>query len=309
VKQASAKRLIKRWIRLLIRGVSAALGRVLPLPLRLRIVKWTGRRGLPGNFFVSMVLLSDFAASRPNEFHRFLWSHHLAYAKSYETSRFVAPKLEFSRVLLFREIQDHLRKRGLTPERDVQSVFDVGCSVGNVLRYAETQVFPAATRLRGVDVDRHAIDVGAAYLRDVSSKIELAACDATDLERAMGKQNYDLVLCCGVLLYFDQPTAADIVKTLLRHTRLALGLIGLAHPSMDNSILTCSVVRPRDHAFIHNLDAMIRNAGGRVICQRWMAHENKNINSPPYIVLAEPNGSLEQPNTTTEMECSKVVLG
>jgi SAM-dependent methyltransferase len=289
VKQANAVRLIKTRMNLLLRGVSAALCRVLPLPLRMRIVKWTGRRGFPGNFFVSMLLLSDFAASKPNEFHRFLWSHHLAYAKSYEASRFSTPKLEFSRLLLFQDMQEYLRKRGMAPERDVESVFDVGCSVGNVLRYAETQVFPAATHLRGVDVDRHAVGVGTAYLRDVCSKIELAASDATDLERVMGKQDYDLVLCCGVLLYFDQPAAADIVKTLLRHTRLALGLIGLAHPSMDNSLLTSSAVRPRDQAFIHNLDAMIRDAGGRVVRQRWMAHVNKKINSPPYIVLAEPN--------------------
>jgi SAM-dependent methyltransferase len=254
----------------------------------MRIVNWARRRGLPGNFSVSMALLSDFAESQPNEFHRFLWSHHLAYADSYQTSRFKAREPEASRLLLFQDIQEHLRKRGMVPERDVDSVFDVGCSVGDVLRYAETQAFPAATRLCGVDVDRKAVESGAAYLRDIGSKVALATADATDIERVMGKQDYDLVLCCGVLLYFDEPTAADIVKTLLRHTRLSLGLIGLAHPSMDNSQLKNSDIRLQDHVFIHNLDAMIRSAGGRIVCRRWLARENQNLHSPPYLVIAEP---------------------
>src|SRR5258708_5641849 len=138
--------------------VVATLCSPLPLPLRMRIADWARRRGLPGNFSVSMALLSDFAESQPNEFHRFLWSHHLAYASSYETARFKARELEPSRLLLFQDIQGHLRKCGMAPERDVDSVFDVGCSVGDVLRYAETQAFPAATRLCGVDVDRKAVE-------------------------------------------------------------------------------------------------------------------------------------------------------
>ena len=284
-KESSVKQLCK--------VVPATLRLALPLSSRKRIVNWTRQRGLPGNFFLSMELLRDFAESNPNEFHRFLWSHHLAYAGGYETSRFEAGELEPSRRLLFQDIQEHLRKRDVVPERDVESVFDAGCSLGYVLRFAETQAFPEAMRLHGVDVDRYAVSAGATYLRGLGSKIELAAGDATDLERVMGQQNYDVVLCCGVLMYFDEPTAADIVKTLLRHTRLALGLICLAHPTTNNSELASSAIRPRDRGFIHNLDAMIRDAGGRVVCRRSMGNENLEGYSPPYLVIAEPNSALD----------------
>jgi hypothetical protein len=144
-------------VKQLCRVVPSTLRVAVPLSLRMQIVKWARRWHVPGNFWLSMELLRDFAESNPNEFHRFLWSHHLAYAGGYETSRFDARKPEPSRLWLFQAIQRHLRKRGIAPERDVQSVFDAGCSLGYVLRFAETQVFPAATRLRGVDVDRYAV--------------------------------------------------------------------------------------------------------------------------------------------------------
>ena len=166
--------------------------------------------------------------SDPNSLHRFLWSHHLTYAASYEVSRFGPERLDVSRRILFTDIEAHLRKRAIAPECDVASVFEAGCSLGYVLRYAETNVFPGATRFIGVDVDKYAIEKGSAYLRDTQSKVELITGEVSDLERIIPDQQYDVVLCCGVLLYFDEPTAARIVQELLRRTRLVLGLISLA---------------------------------------------------------------------------------
>ena len=294
-RETCVKQVRESYVKQVCKVVPATLRLALPLSSRKRIVNWTRERGLPGNFFLSMELLRDFAETNPNEFHRFLWSHHLAYAGGYKTSRFEASEAEPSRRLLFHQIQEHLRKRNIIPERDVESVFDAGCSLGHVLRFAETQAFPAATRLRGVDVDRYAVDAGAQYLRSAGSKIELTTGDATDLEQVIGQQNgqqgYDIVVCCGVLMYFDEPTATEIVKTLLRHTRMALGLICLAHPTTDNSELERSTVRDRDRGFIHNLDAMIRNAGGRVVWRRWRRYEYEDEDgySSPYLAIAEPN--------------------
>src|SRR5262245_17903305 len=208
--------------------ILAVLQRSLPLTMRMRIVCWAqGGGSLRSRLFTPLDLLRDLADDDPNGLHRFLWSRHLTYAASYDVSRFGAERLDVSRRMLFADIQEHLRGRSISPECDVACVFEAGCSLGYVLRYAETNVFPSSTRLIGVDVDKYAIEEGRAYLRETQSKVQLISGDASDLEQIMSDQQYDVVLCCGVLLYFDEATAARIVKTLLRHTRLVLGLIGL----------------------------------------------------------------------------------
>jgi len=260
----------------------------------MRIVCWAQRGSLRSRLFNPVDLLGDLAGSDPNRLHRFLWSNHLTYAASYEVSRFGSERLEVSRRMLLRDIEEHLRERSISPACDVASVFEAGCSLGYVLRYAETNVFPAAARFIGVDVDKYAIEEGSACLRGMRSKVRLITGEVTDLDHIIPNEQYDVVLCCGVLLYFDEPTAAQIVKTLLRHTRLVLGLISLAHPVKDNGSLEHSEVRPTDHGFIHNLDAMICAAGGKLVSRRWMPQPPSADVSPPYFALAEPrfpNGS------------------
>ena len=263
----------------------------LPLRARMRIARRIRQSSLVSRLVPALELLRDLANDDPNRFHRFLWSHHMAYAETYEVSRFGPERLDISRRMLFADIQKHLRGRAIAPERDVRSVFEAGCSLGYVLRYAETTVFPSATRLFGIDVDEYAIEKGRAHLRAVQSKVQIAAGEASDLEAILTDQQYDVVLCCGVLLYFDEATAARIVKTLLRHARLLLGLISLAHPETHNCRLKHSEIRPSDRGFVHNLDAMIRAANGRLVEQRWMPLPPSEGTSPPYFVLAEPRSS------------------
>jgi SAM-dependent methyltransferase len=281
---------LKGSMKPLIKSVAAPCARyTLPLPWRMSIVEWCRRRHVHYHCFLTMELLRDFAESDPNAFHRFLWAHHLAYAESYEPSRFGCDKMESSRLLLFEDIQARLRSRGIEPGRDIRSVFDLGCSLGYVLNYAETQVFQSATILRGMDVDAYAIEKGTAFLRRIGSKAEIVTGDAKDLEHVMGKQKFDIVLCFGVLLYFDRPASVSIMRTLLQHTNVMLGVICLAHPNIDNSELKDSVVRESDHGFIHNIDMVIREAGGRVLSHRWMGNEILKDQSQPYFALAEPN--------------------
>ena len=267
------------------------LRHLLPLGARMQIARRAGQSSLLSRLFPALGLLRDLADDDPNRFHRFLWSHHLAYAETYEVSRFGPEKLDISRRMLFADIHEHLRKRAIAPERDVRSVFEAGCSLGYLLRYAETTGFPSATRLFGIDVDEYAIDRGRSYLRAVQSKVQIATGQASDLEAVLTDQKYDVVLCCGVLLYFDEPTAARIVKALLRHTGMVLGLISLAHSGTHNRRLKHSEIRPSDRGFIHNLDAMIRSANGKLVEQRWMPLPLSEGTSAPYLVLAEPQSA------------------
>src|SRR5262245_31515819 len=142
----AAKKLSKRVILGLLRNS-------FPLAMRKRILRWAQRGSFRSRLFSPVEFLRDLARNDPNGFHRFLWAHHLAYAESYEIARFAPENLDASRHMLFADIEEHLRERALTPERDVWSVFEAGCSLGYLLRHAETKVFPSATRLIGVDVD------------------------------------------------------------------------------------------------------------------------------------------------------------
>jgi SAM-dependent methyltransferase len=259
----------------------------LPLRVRMWIVSRVAAHGAMG-LRLPRELLRDLAERDPNRFHRLLWSNHLAYSESYDVSRFEDQKLEASRRLLLADLETHLRRRGLTPDRDVRSVFDLGSSLGYLLRHLEKHVFPSALHLMGMDIDARAIDEGQTFLRRVGSRVRLQWGSATELDRALDGQTYDVVLCCGVLLYFDQPTAARIVRSLLRHTRMVVGLIDLAHPTQDNATLVGSQIRPSDLGFIHNVDALLRDAGATPITRRWLPRPLSADTSPPYLTLAVP---------------------
>ncbi|MBI2815413.1 MAG: class I SAM-dependent methyltransferase [Acidobacteria bacterium] len=276
---------MKDWVK---KVAPAVMQRTLPLWLRMRLVVWTGRRGFRWHFPLPTDLLRELADSEPNAFHRFLWSNHLAYAAGYELSRFGSEKLEPSRRMLLDDMQQYLRTQGVAPECEVNSVFDAGCSLGHVLRFAETEVFCSATRLRGVDVDRYAVEAGSAYLKEAGSRIELITGDVGQIERYMAGEKLDVVLCCGVLMYFDQAMAARVVKALLTRTKVIAGFICLAHPEKDNGTLASSAIRPLDCGFIHNIDAMVQCAGGRVVSRRWIPRPLVAETSPPYMILAKP---------------------
>jgi SAM-dependent methyltransferase len=254
--------------------------------LRKRIALWLGRRG--GRSWVLYELLRDLAEHDPNDFHRFLWSHHLAYAETYSVAqRFGAENLHPTRHMLLDRVQECLKAYGVESGRDVHSVFDVGCSLGYVLRFAETDVFTSASIFRGLDIDRQAIETGSNYLQSVGSKVELVAADMTDADRVMGTGKYDVVLCCGVLMYLNEATASAVVATMLRHTRKLLAIKCLAHPAVDNRLLTHSESLRSDSTIAHNLDRMISDAGGKILFRHWDGTHSIADNTI-YMVIAAP---------------------
>src|SRR5215472_3000952 len=103
------------------RLVLKSLRHTLPVGARMRIGRIVRQSRLLSRLFPALELLRDLADDDPNRFHRFLWSHHLAYAETYEVSRFGPEKLDISRQMLFADIQKHLRGRAIAPERDVRS--------------------------------------------------------------------------------------------------------------------------------------------------------------------------------------------
>ena len=260
----------------------------LPLALRQRLAIWLGgRKWLAARHWWVAELLRDFAARDPDAYHRFLWSHHLGYAETYEIpQRFGAANIHQSRHLLFADIHAYLWKCGVDPARDVESVFEVGCSMGYLLRFIETDVFPGARTLEGIDIDRYAIQAGSAWLGHQGSAVRLAAADMASLDQVLGTRRFDVILCAGVLMYLQYHTAALVVRAMLRHAGRVVALAGLAHPERDNGELEASDVRQRDGTFIHNFDAMVRQGGGRVVARRWEGPRVVDGNTI-YFVLAE----------------------
>src|SRR4029077_20180352 len=136
-----------------IRWQAWAFGKLLPSSTRRTLVTWVGRR-LPWGLEFAMGMLDHLRRRDPVQFHRFLWSNHLAYARTYEIpARFGASNINPTRHILFSRMLAHLRCRRLEPHRDVRSVFEVGCCMGYLLRHLEEEVFPAAEVLHGIDID------------------------------------------------------------------------------------------------------------------------------------------------------------
>ena len=245
------------------------LRRVLPLPLRRRVALWLGRTSLPARGWWSQELLRDWAAQQPSAYHRFLWEHHLAYAETYEVGlRFGAQHVPPSRLLLFEGMLRVLAEQGVAA-RDVDSVLEVGCSLGYLLRHLELNHFGRAQTLDGVDIDAYAIEVGQRQLEQERSRVRLLRGDSRELPQLLGDRTYDVTLCAGVLMYLAPADATAVVAEILGRTRQLAVFAGLAHPARDNCELGDSERRTRDDSFIHNIDAMVRHAGGRVIERLW----------------------------------------
>lgn len=279
-------------LRALKRALASFVITTIPLPLRQSGAAWIGRQAwIPGRHWRAARLVADLAARDPDAYHRFLWSHHLAYAESYEPPlQYGRKRIKPDRRLLFRDIRACL-KRDFETSPAIRSVLEVGCSVGHLLRYVETEVFPDAEVLHGIDIDRYAVESGNAWLEQQRSKAHLMAGDMTVLDALVGSgTQYDCVLCAGVLMYLRQEAAAQVVHAMLRHTRHLLALTGLAHPRFDNRELARSEVRAKDGAHRHNLDAFVRAAGGKILFRRWQPVAPPGWN-PPYFVLCRGTGA------------------
>jgi SAM-dependent methyltransferase len=251
--------------------VKELLRAALPLAVRKRLAVWIGgQTWLPPRDWWSLEILRDLAERDADEYHRFLWRHHLAYAQTYEISeRFGAENVHPTRRLFFADLTAQLAAGGADPGTQVASVLEVGCSMGYLLRFLETSVFGSADVLHGVDIDRYAIDQGTAYLREQGSKVQLRAGDIVDLDRILDGRTFDVVLCLGVLMYLTEDAATAVVEAMLRAATGLVAISGVAHPSMDNAQLERSEPRAWDSSWIHNIDAMVRKAGGNVRYRRW----------------------------------------
>ena len=244
-----------------------------PLNTRKRLAVWLNRQKWIRDHRRSWwctELIRDLERSNINEYHKFLWSHHLSYAAPYEIKlRFGDENMRESRKTLFSDLRTHLSKISINPESDITSVFEVGCSLGYQLRYLETDLFPSATDLEGIDIDRYAIESGSEYLKSIGSKVQLMFADMEDLDSLLGYKMYDIIICSGTLMYLNEDAAFRIVRSMLHHTKTMLVLTGPAHEAFDNCQLEGSIVRERDGSFIHNMDSMVERAGGRALARRW----------------------------------------
>lgn len=244
-----------------------------PLAARKQLAVWLNRREwVPAHRkeWWTLELLRDYAVCDINKYHKFLWSHHMAYARTYEAElRFGYHNMPESRKMFFSDLKNLLECMKVDPGKDITSVFEVGCSLGYQLRYIETDLFPGAREIRGIDIDRYSIQAGSEYLRKARSKVELAFADMEKLEEELGDRRYDVVVCTGTLMYLNETSAARVVEVMLRHTGTVLAIAGLASPGDDNSAMEHSVPRAQDKSFVHNIDAMVKRAGGQVLARRW----------------------------------------
>lgn len=269
---------MKRALKTVRKGAKGVLRTVLPLPLRKRIAVALHRRELlepETRYWWTRELLRDFAEREPASYHRFLWSNHLGYAATYNVeARFLNAELPASRRIFFSDLSAHLRTLGWDPARDIRSVLEVGCSLGYQLQYMESEVFPGAGELVGIDIDRHAIEKGKEHLERIGSNVRLTADDMGNLGRVYEGKRFDVIVCTGVLMYLDEAEATDAMAAMLRLCGKIVAISGLAHPEVDNASLERAVPRSHDGSLIHNMDRIVERAGGTVFARRY---EGKRI--------------------------------
>jgi SAM-dependent methyltransferase len=257
------------------------------LATRQNLVAFIGRQKLPASirFEFAMGMLTDLRRRDPVALHRFLWSNHLAYAARYEVShRFGASKINPTRHALFDSMSVHLQSRGIDAGKEIRSVLEIGCSQGYLLRHLETTMFRSATTLHGLDIDAHAIRTGSEHLDSQGSRVKLFAADMEMTETIIGSETYDVVLCCGVLMYVNPIIAEKVVRMMFARAVRLVGLICLAPLDGQHG------VRASDGAFVHEMDSMIDKAGGRVLSSRWIGTSTSG-SSPSHVIIAEPSSA------------------
>lgn len=263
----------------------------LPISLRKHIAVWlNNQRWLSRKDYLTQGILRDFQKNDPKEFHKFFWSKHiLSYAKQYDSEQlFDINRMEPSRRIFFNDLISAIQKIGLDPAKDISSVLEVGCSLGYLLRFIETDILPDTKELVGIDIDEDAINKGVSYLRNAGSKVQLIHGDMEELDRLVGNRTFDVVFAGGVLSYLNTADAAKVISGMLKRTKKILALIGLACTTTDNSELQQSLLDDtRGNQWVHNFKSMVEAAGGHVVKCRWEGGRLFNYQTI-YAVFAVP---------------------
>jgi len=267
-------------------GLKHALRSCIPLSLRMRLAIWLNRQPWFARDYVAVGLVGDLRLQNPKEFHKFLWTHHfMGYARWYdsEVELFSTEQMQPSRRMFFDDLLSVVRELGLQPS-DIRSILEVGCSLGYLLRYLETDVFPGCQEIVGMDIDGPAIRKGKHHLKQLDSKVVIAQGDMEDLERILGSRTFDLVYAAGVLSYLDEPNAARLVSILLRRSNKILAFAGLACASRNNNLLDRSEISPNHEVqWMHNFETMVSAAGGRVVRSRWEGSKQYNLQTVHFV--------------------------
>jgi SAM-dependent methyltransferase len=228
-----------------------------------------------------MGLVRDLQSEDPKRFHKFAWANHLmGYARWYDSEEeLFAPELmQPSRLELFADLLSVLEQDLSLNAASVASILEVGCSQGYILRYLETRVFPRCTDFVGLDIDAPAIEKGRRHLANAGSSVRLLHGDMEDLETLLGRRRFDVTLAAGVLSYLNESDATRVVSHMLQRTTGVLALAGLACVDRHNRELRKSISSPSHPGqWIHNFEAIIDRAGGRVVRSRWEGAKLYNL--------------------------------
>lgn len=274
---------LKKYLRLL-----------LPMNLRMKTAVWLDKQTwIPRSEYWAKGLVHDLMETEPKTFHKFIWEKHLrSYTQWYDSeSLFKSYKMNGSTATcgeFFHDLVTVLKDAQTNQSAEINSILEVGCSLGYLLRNIEENIFPGATDLVGIDIDKEAIKKGKDYLAKIGSQVRLLAGDMEDLDRLVGEQKFNFVFASGVLSYVNEEDAFTLVSQMLRRTTKIMALLGLADRSTDNSKLTESIIsQAHNNQWIHNFDAMVEKAGGRVIKRRWqigLENDTRHI----YYIFAVP---------------------
>jgi SAM-dependent methyltransferase len=230
---------------------------------------WLDRqRWLSSRDYLAMGLVRDLLKESPKEFHKFVWSHHLTgYAQRYDSEEllFDVDQMQPSRKEFFGDLILVIQGLGLRTS-DIKSILEVGCSLGYLLRYLEIRVFTDYSEIVGIDIDAGAIEKGNNYLGKIGSDVRLIHGDMESLDQVMGPRSFDLMFSAGVLSYLNEKDATAVIAMMLRRAKKLVAFAGLACLDRNNITLDHSILSPNhDEQWIHNFDAMISAAGGRVV--------------------------------------------
>ena len=145
-------------------------------------------------------------------------------------------------------------------------LIEVGCGNGRVLEHCAA-VMPEVPEFIGVDINPTIIERDRVDYAQ-NPRLQFMAADASSWLEKTAQPGTILLTYGGVMEYFSASTLVTMFKTLARKGPAAVALVEPVDPAHDLSRNPASHAFGQENSFSHNHEALLREAGYRVIFRK-----------------------------------------
>lgn len=156
-------------------------------------------------------------------------------------------------------IFDQLKEELSNQCEEFDTIVEIGTGNGDVLEYLSKE-FPQVSRLIGIDLSQHQIDLNSERFKE-NLKLEFVAADAFDWVIEHGQSNAIYVSSRGVLEYFLEERLQDLLTKINQLGNIFFVAIEPNGADHNFEIHPSTQLYGNEPSFSHNYPQLFKNAG------------------------------------------------